>query len=136
MAVSLTKSVPQPFAFDKPRRPTRRRRGVSEGAILKSAKRDLARRYRGECGRPARCRHNCDAWGLPPVSNVFHQKTAFADAEVVIDRRMPFSIDLDGQNVASGILTYDVLVHTITSLAARNFPYTTPTETTIAVFRT
>lgn len=74
--------------------------------------------------------------GCLPLSNVFHQKIAFADAEVVIDRRMPFSIDLDGQNVASGILTYDVLVHTITSLAARNFPYTTPTETTIAVFRT
>ena len=34
-----------------------------------------------------------------PVSNVFHQKIAFSDAEGAIDRRMPFSIDLDGQNI-------------------------------------
>jgi hypothetical protein len=31
MAVSFTESVPQPFAFDKPRRAPRRRRGLSEG---------------------------------------------------------------------------------------------------------
>jgi glycine/D-amino acid oxidase-like deaminating enzyme len=34
-----------------------------------------------------------------PVSNVFQQKIAFADAGGVIDRRMPFAIDLDGQNI-------------------------------------
>ena len=32
-----------------------------------------------------------------PVENVFHQKIAFADALGAIDRRMPFSIDLDSQ---------------------------------------
>ena len=32
-----------------------------------------------------------------PVENVFHQKIAFADHLGAIDRRMPFSIDLDGQ---------------------------------------
>jgi glycine/D-amino acid oxidase-like deaminating enzyme len=34
-----------------------------------------------------------------PISNVFQQKIAFADNERVIDRRMPFSIDLDGQTI-------------------------------------
>ena len=32
-----------------------------------------------------------------PVTNVFQQKIAFEDAQGVIDRRMPFAIDLDGQ---------------------------------------
>ena len=34
-----------------------------------------------------------------PVENVFHQKIAFADNLGAIDRRMPFSIDLDGQTI-------------------------------------
>ncbi|WOH63722.1 FAD-dependent oxidoreductase [Bradyrhizobium sp. BWA-3-5] len=34
-----------------------------------------------------------------PVENVFQQKIAFADALGAIDRRMPFSIDLDGQSI-------------------------------------
>ena len=34
-----------------------------------------------------------------PVENVFHQKIAFADQLGAIDRRMPFSIDLDGQTI-------------------------------------
>ena len=34
-----------------------------------------------------------------PVKNVFHQKIAFADNLGAIDRRMPFSIDLDGQSI-------------------------------------
>ena len=34
-----------------------------------------------------------------PVENVFHQKIAFADHLGAIDRRMPFSIDLDGQTI-------------------------------------
>lgn len=34
-----------------------------------------------------------------PVQNVFHQKIAFADNLGAIDRRMPFSIDLDGQTI-------------------------------------
>ena len=34
-----------------------------------------------------------------PVENVFHQKIAFADNLGAIDRRMPFSIDLDGQPI-------------------------------------
>ncbi len=34
-----------------------------------------------------------------PVETVFQQKTAFPDTEGVIDRRMPFSIDLDGQTI-------------------------------------
>ena len=34
-----------------------------------------------------------------PVENVFHQKIAFADNLGAIDRRMPFSIDLDGQSI-------------------------------------
>jgi glycine/D-amino acid oxidase-like deaminating enzyme len=34
-----------------------------------------------------------------PVENVFHQKIAFADHLGAIDRRMPFSIDLDGQTL-------------------------------------
>lgn len=34
-----------------------------------------------------------------PVENVFHQKIAFADNFGAIDRRMPFSIDLDGQTI-------------------------------------
>jgi glycine/D-amino acid oxidase-like deaminating enzyme len=32
-----------------------------------------------------------------PITNVFQQKIAFEDVRVVIDRRMPFAIDLDGQ---------------------------------------
>jgi glycine/D-amino acid oxidase-like deaminating enzyme len=32
-----------------------------------------------------------------PISNVFQQKIAFVDNEGAIDRKMPFSIDLDGQ---------------------------------------
>jgi glycine/D-amino acid oxidase-like deaminating enzyme len=36
---------------------------------------------------------------LLPVENVLHQKIAFADNLGVIDRRMPFSIDLDGQTI-------------------------------------
>jgi glycine/D-amino acid oxidase-like deaminating enzyme len=34
-----------------------------------------------------------------PVENVFHQKIAFADNLKAIDRKMPFSIDLDGQTI-------------------------------------
>jgi glycine/D-amino acid oxidase-like deaminating enzyme len=34
-----------------------------------------------------------------PVENVFHQKIAFADSLKAIDRKMPFSIDLDGQTI-------------------------------------
>ncbi|SFN78550.1 Glycine/D-amino acid oxidase [Bradyrhizobium sp. Rc3b] len=34
-----------------------------------------------------------------PVENIFHQKIAFADNLGAIDRRMPFSIDLDGQAI-------------------------------------
>jgi glycine/D-amino acid oxidase-like deaminating enzyme len=34
-----------------------------------------------------------------PVENVFHQKIAFADHLGAIDRKMPFSIDLDGQEI-------------------------------------
>lgn len=34
-----------------------------------------------------------------PVENVFQQKIAFADNLGAIDRRMPFSIDLDGQTI-------------------------------------
>jgi glycine/D-amino acid oxidase-like deaminating enzyme len=32
-----------------------------------------------------------------PVTNVFQQKIAFEDVQGVVDRRMPFAIDLDGQ---------------------------------------
>jgi glycine/D-amino acid oxidase-like deaminating enzyme len=32
-----------------------------------------------------------------PITNVFQQKIAFEDVRVVIDRQMPFAIDLDGQ---------------------------------------
>jgi len=34
-----------------------------------------------------------------PVENVFHQKIAFADNLGAVDRRMPFSIDLDAQAI-------------------------------------
>jgi glycine/D-amino acid oxidase-like deaminating enzyme len=34
-----------------------------------------------------------------PVENIFHQKIAFTDNLGAIDRRMPFSIDLDGQTI-------------------------------------
>jgi glycine/D-amino acid oxidase-like deaminating enzyme len=34
-----------------------------------------------------------------PISNVFQQKIAFLDSEGAIDRKMPFSIDLDGQTI-------------------------------------
>jgi D-arginine dehydrogenase len=34
-----------------------------------------------------------------PVSSVFQQKIAFEDTRAVIDRRMPFSIDLDAQTI-------------------------------------
>ncbi|MBM3621590.1 MAG: FAD-binding oxidoreductase [Alphaproteobacteria bacterium] len=34
-----------------------------------------------------------------PVSTVFQQKIAFEDVRAVIDRRMPFSIDLDAQTI-------------------------------------
>jgi D-arginine dehydrogenase len=34
-----------------------------------------------------------------PVMNVFQQKIAFEDSRAVIDRRMPFAIDLDGQAI-------------------------------------
>jgi glycine/D-amino acid oxidase-like deaminating enzyme len=34
-----------------------------------------------------------------PVENIFHQKIAFADTLDAIDRKMPFSIDLDGQTI-------------------------------------
>lgn len=34
-----------------------------------------------------------------PVTNVFQQKIAFEDGQAVIDRRMPFAIDLDGQRL-------------------------------------
>ncbi|SDH46567.1 Glycine/D-amino acid oxidase [Bradyrhizobium sp. Rc2d] len=34
-----------------------------------------------------------------PVETIFHQKIAFADNLGAIDRRMPFSIDLDGQTI-------------------------------------
>jgi glycine/D-amino acid oxidase-like deaminating enzyme len=34
-----------------------------------------------------------------PVTNVFQQKIAFEDVQGVIDRRMPFAIDLDGQAI-------------------------------------
>src|SRR5581483_4333711 len=36
---------------------------------------------------------------IVPVSNVFQQKIAFEDAESVISRQAPFSIDLDGQTI-------------------------------------
>jgi glycine/D-amino acid oxidase-like deaminating enzyme len=32
-----------------------------------------------------------------PITNVFQQKIAFEDVQGVVDRRMPFAIDLDGQ---------------------------------------
>lgn len=35
-----------------------------------------------------------------PIHNVLQQKIAFADKEHAIDRKMPFSIDLDGQTLA------------------------------------
>jgi D-arginine dehydrogenase len=35
-----------------------------------------------------------------PIVNVLQQKIAFADRERVVDRRMPFAIDLDGQTIA------------------------------------
>jgi glycine/D-amino acid oxidase-like deaminating enzyme len=34
-----------------------------------------------------------------PVTNIFQQKIAFADTARAIDRRMPFAIDLDGQEI-------------------------------------
>ncbi|WP_234686016.1 NAD(P)/FAD-dependent oxidoreductase [Bradyrhizobium monzae] len=34
-----------------------------------------------------------------PVENIFHQKIAFIDNLGAVDRRMPFSIDLDGQAI-------------------------------------
>ena len=56
-----------------------------------------ARRRRGRCRRPLRCRGAALLGETLPVTNVFQQKIAFEDVQGVIDRRMPFAIDLDGQ---------------------------------------